>query len=162
MKTDNFNTVTTGHDEWLTPPGIIRALGEFDLDPCSPVVRPWPTAKHHFNVHDDGLNKPWTGRVWMNPPYGTKTFEWMKKLANHGNGIALIFARTETKGFHREIFNRATAIFFFEGRLKFHLVNGAVGPSAANAPSCLIAYGKENAMAIANSGLLGRFLWVNQ
>lgn len=28
-------------DEWLTPPGIIKSLGEFDLDPCAPVKRPW-------------------------------------------------------------------------------------------------------------------------
>lgn len=33
-----------GHDEWLTPPEILRALGEFDLDPCAPVVRLWETA----------------------------------------------------------------------------------------------------------------------
>lgn len=28
-----------GHDEWLTPPEILRALGAFDLDPCAPVMR---------------------------------------------------------------------------------------------------------------------------
>jgi hypothetical protein len=31
-------------DEWLTPPGILKALGQFDLDPCAPVNRPWDTA----------------------------------------------------------------------------------------------------------------------
>lgn len=30
-----------GKDEWLTPPQIIKALGGFDLDPCSPINRPW-------------------------------------------------------------------------------------------------------------------------
>lgn len=34
-------------DEWLTPPGIVSALGEFDLDPCSPVDRPWPISHQH-------------------------------------------------------------------------------------------------------------------
>jgi hypothetical protein len=29
-----------GTDEWLTPPEIMARLGEFDLDPCSPVNRP--------------------------------------------------------------------------------------------------------------------------
>lgn len=33
-----------GHDEWLTPPEILLALGPFDLDPCAPIVRPWETA----------------------------------------------------------------------------------------------------------------------
>lgn len=31
-------------DEWLTPPQLLKCLGPFDLDPCSPVDRPWPTA----------------------------------------------------------------------------------------------------------------------
>ena len=37
-------------DEWLTPPGILNRLGEFDLDPCTPIDRPWDTAKLHYNV----------------------------------------------------------------------------------------------------------------
>ena len=53
-----------GHDEWLTPPEILRALGAFDLDPCAPVVRPWETAAHHYTAQDDGLALPWFGRVW--------------------------------------------------------------------------------------------------
>jgi hypothetical protein len=60
----------TGKDEWLTPPGLIRGLGEFDLDPCSPIKRPWNTAKHHYSIDDNGLQKKWFGRVWLNPPYG--------------------------------------------------------------------------------------------
>ena len=60
----------TGKDEWLTPPEIIKALGDFDLDPCSPINRPWNTAKNHFNINDNGLMQNWFGRVWCNPPYG--------------------------------------------------------------------------------------------
>ena len=37
-----------GHDEWLTPPNILLALGAFDLDPCAPIVRPWDTAALHY------------------------------------------------------------------------------------------------------------------
>ena len=51
-------------DVWLTPPGIIKSLGEFDLDPCASLNRPWDTAKKHYTVEDDGLTKPWAGRVW--------------------------------------------------------------------------------------------------
>src|SRR5262245_18377776 len=72
-------------DEWLTPPEIIKALGEFDLDRCAPL--------------DDGLKKPWIGRLRCNPPYGGFTPKWMRRMADHGNGIALTFARTETKTF---------------------------------------------------------------
>ena len=87
------------------------------------------------------------GRVWCNPPYGRETFTWLKKLADHGNGIALVFSRTETKGFHAQIWERADAVFFFKGRLKFYHVDGTEG-NCANAPSCLVAYGQNNVEAI--------------
>ena len=88
-------------DVWLTPPRIIESLGKFDLDPCSPLDRPWDTAKKHYTIEDDGLMQPWKGRVWMNPPYGPPMPKWLEKLANHpGGGVALTFARTETNAFH--------------------------------------------------------------
>jgi hypothetical protein len=59
-----FNTNTDNNDVWLTPPYIIESLGGFDLDPCSPIDRPWPTAKSHYTIIDDGLTKDWSGRVW--------------------------------------------------------------------------------------------------
>ena len=58
----------TGKDEWLTPPELVSALGKFDLDPCSPINRPWDTAKKHYTILDDGLTQPWDGKVWCNPP----------------------------------------------------------------------------------------------
>mgnify|MGYP002814185893 CR=1 FL=1 len=157
IMSNNFNTNTENKDEWLTPPEIIKSLGEFDLDPCSPINRPWDTAKIHYSILDNGLMKDWKGRVWCNPPYGKDTFIWLNMLALHGNGIALIFARTETKGFHSEIWDRADAIFFFKGRLKFYHVDGRQGDTP-NAPSCLVAYGKNNIEFIKNSGLKGKLI----
>ena len=155
----NFNTNTKNHDEYLTPPSIIEALGTFDLDPCAPSDerRPWDTALRHYSVEDDGFVQEWEGRVWCNPPYGRETFDWLGKLAAHGNGIALIFARTETIGFHREVWDKAHAVFFFKGRLKFWSVEG-VEHGTANAPSCLIAYGAANVEALRNSGLRGKLV----
>ena len=143
----NFNTNTKNNGEWLTPPYIIKSLGEFDLDPCSPINRPWDTAKYHYTEVDNGLSKDWFDLIWCNPPYGKETFIWLNKLAEHGNGIALIFARTETKGFHREIWEKAHSIFFFKGRLRFHYVDGSKG-DVANAPSCLISYSESNTESI--------------
>ena len=141
-------------DEWLTPPDLIRILGRFDLDPCAPVCRPWDTASRHYTVLDDGLKKSWFGRVWMNPPYGRETGIWLKKLKEHGNGIALVFARTETKMFFDCIWNNADGILFLRGRLAFFHVDGTEG-GHAGAPSCLVAYGKRNVAAIRNSRLDG-------
>lgn len=39
----SFERTKNGKDEWLTPPYIIDSLGVFDLDPCSPINRPWDT-----------------------------------------------------------------------------------------------------------------------
>ena len=160
---NNFNTNTKNHDEWLTPPDIIKSLGVFDLDPCAPTPesRPWDTAINHYSIIDDGLTKDWQGRVWCNPPYGRETFTWLNRLADHGNGVALIFARTETRGFHSEIWEKADAVFFFKGRLKFHYITGEKGDSA-NAPSCLVCYGQENIDAIRQSGLNGKLVVINQ
>src|ERR1035437_5950950 len=86
-------------DTWLTPPHIVAALGLFYLDPCCPPDMPWRTAIHHFTKHEDGLAQSWEGRVWLNPPYSREAVKWLTRLADHGNGTALIFARTETSWF---------------------------------------------------------------
>lgn len=165
---DAMTTPTTGmgghhsakmqKDEWLTPPAILRALGPFDLDPCSPVTRPWDTAARHFTIHDNGLSQEWSGRVWCNPPYGLEADRWLERLAAHGNGIALIFARTETVMFFRRVWNVATAVLFIEGRLFFHHVSGQRAKANAGAPSVLIAYGDDNAARLEESGIAGKFI----
>ena len=148
---------STGKVDWLTPPKIIRALGPFDLDPCSPIKRPWPTARQHYTLEDNGLLKPWHGRVWLNPPYGNGTEKWIRRLAKHGNGIALLFARTETGIFFPWVWDYATAIMFLRGRICFYTVEGhRAGP--AGAPSCLIAYGTENAAILGHCKLDGKLL----
>lgn len=130
-----------GKDEWLTPPEILRALGPFDLDPCSPVNRPWPTASKHYTVEDDGLSKPWTGRVWCNPPFGREAVKWLRRMAEHGNGVALIPARTETAMFFDAVWGVAHSVLFLKGRPHFHHVNGERASFNSGAPICLVAYG---------------------
>lgn len=142
-------------DEWLTPPDILKALGEFDLDPCAPIIRPWPTAKVHFSIEDNGLSKDWFGRVWCDPPYGLQSAKWLDRLSDHGNGIALIFARTETKMFFKYVWNNADAVLFIEGRLFFHHVSGEVAKANSGAPSVLVAYGENNVQYLKDSGIAG-------
>lgn len=138
-----------GKEEWLTPREITDSLGAFDLDPCSPINRPWPTARRHYTITDDGLAQTWEGRVWLNPPYGDQTERWIERLAHHGNGIALIFARTETATWQDWIWPHAHSIFFFRGRIKFCHLDGRKANAPAGAPSALIAYGVANAAALA-------------
>lgn len=144
-----------GKDEWLTPPNILKALGGFDLDPCAPIVRPWEMAEHHYTINDNGLQKPWHGRVWLNPPYGRETGVWLQRLADHGDGIALIFARTETEMFVEQAWRRASAMLFIAGRLHFHHVDGTRVMANGGAPSVLLGYGARNTKALAESGIAG-------
>ena len=147
-----------GKDEWLTPPEILYALGAFDLDPCSPISRPWPTASRHLTIMDDGLKQRWSGRVWCNPPYGAATATWLARCADHGNAIALIFARTETRMFFEHVWPKASGLLFIEGRLHFHHVDGRRAPANSGAPSVLVAYGDNNADSLASCGIPGHLI----
>lgn len=144
-------------NDWITPPEILKALGTFDLDPCVCTPQPWPTARQMFNREQNGLSQEWHGRVWLNPPYGPEAWEWLAKLAEHGRGTALIFARTETEGFVREVWRKADAMLFLEGRLHFHHPNGARAKGNSGGPSVLVAYGADDAEKLADCGLTGAY-----
>jgi len=146
------------NDEWLTPPYILEALGQFDLDPCAPIVSPFNTANNNFTIETDGLTQNWFGRIWCNPPYGLEATKWLQKLTEHGNGIALIFARTETKMFFDHVWNKADALLFIEGRLFFHHVTGEKAKSNSGAPSVLVAYGKNNVASLKHCGIRGKLI----
>lgn len=140
---------------WLTPPDIVEALGQFDLDPCASVGQPWQTASTQYTVEDDGLAQDWKGRVWCNPPYGPHSGQWLDRMAEHRNGIALIFARTETEMFFEKVWNKADALLFLQGRLFFHYPDGVRAEHNAGAPSVLLAYGQPNVRDLMRSGIAG-------
>lgn len=143
---------------WLTPPSILAALGDFDLDPCAcPRPRPWDTAETCWTREDMPLNRPWWGRVWCNPPFGPRelTFAFMRRMAEHNHGTALLFARTETKLFFETVWGRASALLFLKGRPCFHRENGSPAPFNSGAPVVLIAYGANDAALLRLAGLAG-------
>lgn len=159
---------TTGNDTWLTPRFLIDAFDMprlADVDPCSPSTRPWPTAKRHITKAENGLAHEWNPRhfYFVNPPYGTACAEWLRRAADHGNGLALIFARTETKMFHECVWSHphTTAVLFFEGRLRFATIEGQEAGSAG-APSVLVSYGPEARDAlvtvVGTGGVRGRIV----
>ena len=158
MSMGGHHSATALKDEWLTPRHVLAALGPFDLDPCAPQVRPWDTAARHYTVMDNGLVQPWEGRVWCNPPYGLEAAQWLARCADHGNAMALIFARTETRMFFDHVWPKAQAVLFLEGRLYFHHVCGRKASANAGAPSVLVAYGPANAECLKGCTLAGRYL----
>jgi hypothetical protein len=150
-------------DVWLTPPEIIAALGRFDLDPCAaPEPRPWPTADRHITLPDDGLAAEWSGLVWCNPPFGPEAGLWLERMAEHGNGVALVPARTETRWFVRWVWQAADAVFFLHGRPHFHHPDGTRGRANSGAPICLVGYGRMAVGRLERSGLAGSLVQISE
>jgi len=134
-------------DDWLTPPEIIEQLGPFDLDPAASIEHPdWTRCERVHTLEDDGLAHDWSGRVWLNPPY-TEVETWLRRMAEHGHGTALIFARTETRWWFESIWPAATAMLFLRGRLTFYTQAGVPSKAghSSGGPSVLIAYGEYDA-----------------
>lgn len=150
--------------DWLTPPEILNALGKFDLDPaasCSMVHdgKPWKTAEVMHCRCQDGLKLPWTGRVWLNPPYARPLTErFVRRLSEHGNGVALIMARTDSGWFQDAVFQRASGILFLRRRPHFYTPQGERMKDRPTTASVLVAYGAENENALILSGLDGKFI----
>ncbi len=147
---------------WLTPAPIVAALGDFDLDPCRAPGH--VLAKRTLLLEDgaDGLvdewGPAWSTRVWLNPPYGKQTEPFLRRLADHGRGTALIFARTETSMFFEQVWARAHGILFLRGRISFLDSEGVKAKANAGAPSCLVAYGEEDMARLMLSGLKGHIV----
>lgn len=155
--------------EWYTPGWLFEQLGlEFDLDPCHPEGErlPWVPALFRYTKQDDGLASPWFGRVWLNPPYGRETERWLARMHEHRNGIALVFARTDTNWFHRHV-AAADGVLFLNRRIQFVGRNGNPRPGKdgkVSSPGCgsmLVAWGRECREALiyaTQDGGLGTFV----
>ena len=117
---------------WSTPQkffnDMVALYGPFDIDVCADSSN--AKCLRYFDKADDGLAQEWTGKCWMNPPYGRDIGKWMKK-AHESNAmvVCLVPARTDTKWWHDYAMNGD--ITFIKGRLKFgNAVNSAPFPSA--------------------------------
>jgi hypothetical protein len=142
----------------ITPRWIIEVLGPFDLDPAAADPRPWDCAATNITEREDGLRRPWHGRIWLNPPFDQYVVgEWMRRLARHGRGTALLHARTEA-GWFEPIWESATAILFLADRLHFHKPDGTRQPANSGAPPILVAFGDDDAERLKASGIPGAFV----
>lgn len=145
-------------DEWYTPPEVVAAVvaffGTIDLDPCAE-SRDDPTvpALMHFTAADDGLSRPWSGKVYMNPPYGEEIAQWVTKLHAHYQAgdldaaIALVPARVDTRWWGHL---RNYAACFISGRLHF-----SGHSDSAPFPSVLVYLGDDIARYAAVMSPLG-------
>lgn len=117
--------VSSKSNEWSTPQVFYDVLDKefhFTLDPCSTDEN--AKCKKHYTMHDDGLTKDWSKDiVFMNPPYGGHTADWLKKAhqtsLDGGVVVCLIVSSTDRSYWHDLIFPFAKSIRFIRGRLKF-------------------------------------------
>lgn len=98
----------------------------------------------------------------MNPPFGRDAVKWMRRLAAHGDGIALLPARTETAMFFETVWRSADAVLFLAGRPHFYRVDGTRAPFNSGAPICLVAYGERNAEILRACGLAGKWVRLSE
>lgn len=146
-------------NHWLTPPKIVKPLGPFDLDPCAYPKQFYRTARRMVAPPQDGLAIKWRGRVWLNPPYGDSIVPWLERMVDHGNGIALVAARTEVeKWFWPFVWEAADAVLFLRGRLYFFRPDGKQARGNAGHGSVLVAYGNLNVIALKTCQIAGKFL----
>ena len=84
--------VAVTSDDYYTPRWIFDAAGlTFDLDvsaPIDPSKRTCP-ARRYLTPVEDGLEQPWEGLVWMNPPYSAAR-RWVDRFTAHRCGLALL------------------------------------------------------------------------
>ena len=161
MSTEKQRTVHPSKDKWIVPQEILNKLAEFDLDVYAPFNRPWDVARYNYTIIDDGLNKPWYGKVFCHPPDGKLTYSWLEKCARYGSCIALVYSKTDSAYFQNIIMKYASAALFIKGRVKFHYTDGSKADSAP-LPSMLVAFDAKNAKVLENSGIEGSFVWLNK
>lgn len=158
-------TAVSGSVEWLTPKSVFDALGvAFDLDPCSPGQGlTHVPARRALTEADDGLAHHWSGRVWLNPPYGRGISTWLQRAEEHaisgaGSVIALVPARTDTAWF-QHFAARADGLLLHAGRISFHRGDKDAPPTGSpGTGSAFLAFGSWAAWKLHDSNLPGLYV----
>lgn len=146
----------SGNNEWYTPADIIeaarKAMGGIDLDPAtSEVAQEVVKATIYYTAETNGLDKPWSGRVWMNPPYASELIgqfvdKLVAELPNVEQAIVLVNNATETEWFNKLV-DKAAMVCFPKSRVKFYMPDGKTG---APLQGQAILYFGDNASAFSN------------
>lgn len=126
----------SGNNEWYTPAEFIEAavdvMGCIDLDPASnPIANKVVKADKYYTAEDNGLDKTWSGNVWLNPPYASDLIgkfadKLISERENYTQAIVLVNNATETEWFNKVV-SVASAVCFPKSRVKFYMPDGKTG-----------------------------------
>lgn len=120
-------------NEYATPPDLWRTLADpvdgFDVDPCSG-AESTPIADVRYTKEENGLEQPWHGDVFVNPPWssngdGSAKDNWLTKIRNEANRnavdsiVVLLPSDTSAGWFHEHVLAAELICFYGPGRLSF-------------------------------------------
>ena len=124
-------------NRWLTPEPIVEAVraafnGVIDLDPATEPSNPTGAVRHYTQL-EDGLARPWSGRIFLNPPY-SPIAPWVERAIEAERAGARIYmlvpVRTDA-AYHHRLMTAATDVLFLRGRVRFRRANGSAAGSPA-------------------------------
>ena len=170
MLFDNAHVAyNSGENEWYTPPQYIEAarktMGGIDLDPASSdkaneIVK----ANQYYTAEQNGLEKEWFGKVWLNPPYSQPLVDYFtaklkdELVENHvQQACVLVNNATETKWLSR-LLKICVGVCFIKGRIKFIDKNGKPGDAPLQG-QVILYFGKNKMEFNNNFNQFGTILW---
>lgn len=157
-------------EDWCTPQELVDIVrrvfdGRIDLDPAS---NPWSKVGAEREVWleswaegrevpvrvavGDGLREPWSGNVFVNPPYGKTLDDFMQRARRAGlthewgpaSVIMLVKCATSRRCWQRTV-PFAKAVCFIDGRVEFVLQDGT--KSGAWFSSALVLWTRDVELA---------------
>jgi hypothetical protein len=124
----------TGDQESYTPEKYIESarlvMGSIDMDPASnEMAQETVKATIYCTKEDNGLDKPWNGNIFLNPPYSHPDIKYfvdklLSELKPKQQAILLTNNNTDTNFFH-DAAKQAAAICFTKGRINFLKADGS-------------------------------------
>jgi len=127
---------------WETPPDVFEfGCNLFNFTPKIDVCATNQDKKCEFFIGENSLDKIWHKNFFMNPPY-SNVKDWIRKayfshIKYNVSGLALLFAKTDTKVWHECILHGQAEVYFIQGRIKF-FKNGVESKNPAPYPSAFV------------------------
>ena len=164
-KQDGKFHISSGENDWYTPPEIIESarvvLGGIDLDPASSVLaQDVVKAKTYYTKADNGLDKEWAGKTWLNPPYSMPEIGlFTEKLVGSpvDEFIVLTNNSSDTRWFHL-LLEHSYLVCFTKGRLSF--TNPSMETMATRQGQALFYKGDRDDLFISEFRKYGEILMV--
>lgn len=139
-----------GEFEWYTPSDIIEAarktMGSIDFDPASTEqANKTVKATVYHTKETNGLDKAWSGNIWLNPPYVQPLIQnfsdkLISELPNINQALVLVNNATET-AWCQNLISNCNVCCFIKGRVKFIDANGK--PGAPLQGQVVLYFGKD-------------------